>query len=188
MRFRFNERKTAQAAAYMLRKRGNSRTYGELIKLLYLSDRKAILDRGLPITGDRLVSMPHGPVLGTTYTIVCEGQTDGLGQAWHQYISAPTEYRVRALNQFHDKEDVDELSRYEIAVLDEIDDQFGHMTFAALREFTHELPEWEDPHGSSRPILPEEILRSASRSQEQIDQVDADAEELWYMGALASRR
>ena len=38
-----------------------------LIKLLYLADRKALLESGYTITGDGMVSMPLGPVLSTIY-------------------------------------------------------------------------------------------------------------------------
>ena len=37
--------------------------YIKLIKLMYLADRRCLIETGFPITGDRMVSMPKGPEL-----------------------------------------------------------------------------------------------------------------------------
>ncbi|WP_252150197.1 hypothetical protein, partial [Escherichia coli] len=41
-RFMFNEEKVAQMAAYLLKKHGGSMRFIKLMKLMYLSDRKAM--------------------------------------------------------------------------------------------------------------------------------------------------
>jgi hypothetical protein len=38
----------------------------KLIKLMYLAERLSLQRYGEPLTGDRLVSMPDGPVLSMT--------------------------------------------------------------------------------------------------------------------------
>jgi uncharacterized phage-associated protein len=179
MTFRFNERKAAQAAAYLLRKRGGTWSYGQLIKLLYLADRQKILDRGAPITGDRLVSMQHGTALSLIYEVIRDGPSEDLGRVWAEYVSAPRDYQVQAL-----KNETDELSRYELRVLDDIDRQFGSMSFSQLRNYTHQLPEWEDPGQSSRTIPPERILRVSGRPQEEIDLAKEKAETAWSIDSL----
>jgi uncharacterized phage-associated protein len=179
MKFVFNERKAAQAAAYLLRKRGGEKTYGELIKLLYLADRKKILERGAPITGDKLVSMEHGTALSMIYDIIRDGPSEQMGTKWAEYVSAPSEYRVKAL-----RGDTDELSRYELRLLDEIDHQFGHMTFWQLRQYTHRLGEWEDPHGSSSIIPPERILHVEGKSAEEIEEVASAADATFDLDRL----
>ena len=63
MEFVFNDRKTAQAAAWLLDRQEGRMPYLKLIKLLYLADRQSLIESGYPITGDRLVSMDRGPVL-----------------------------------------------------------------------------------------------------------------------------
>lgn len=171
VKFRFNERKAAQAAAYLLRKRGGTRTYGQLIKLLYLADRQKLLDRGTPITGDRLVSMDHGTALSLIYEIIRDGPSEAMGSEWARYISPPCNYEVRAVG----KEETDELSKYELRTLDDVDQRFGHMTFTQLRNLTHGLREWEDPHGSSKTIPPERILHVEGRSPEEIATADENA-------------
>jgi hypothetical protein len=58
VRFRFNERKAAQAAAYLLAKRGGRMDYRKLLALLYLADRQKLVERGHTITGDAFVNVP----------------------------------------------------------------------------------------------------------------------------------
>ena len=51
MRFAFDKHKAGQMAARILGAGDGQRDVIELIKLMYLCDRQALLDRGLPITG-----------------------------------------------------------------------------------------------------------------------------------------
>jgi uncharacterized phage-associated protein len=173
--FHFNERKTAQAAAYLLRKRGGRWTYGQIIKLLYLADRKKLLERGTPITGDYFVSLEHGPALSLIYEVIRDGPSEELGREWAAYVSSPRDFYIEAL-----KDETDELSRYELRILDEIDEQFGSMSFTQLRNYTHHhLGEWENPGHSSKPIPPERIFHVERRPQEEIDLATEKAEAAW---------
>ena len=63
----FNERRTAQVAAFLLHRAGGSLPLIKLMKLMYLAERLSLQRYGEPLTGDRLVSMGHGPVLSRTY-------------------------------------------------------------------------------------------------------------------------
>jgi len=181
VKFRFNERKAAQAAAYLLRKRGTL-TYGQLVKLLYLADRRKLLERGTLITGDRLVSMDHGTALSVILALLREGpsssQTEG---SWHRHVSQHRNQRVSAVGD----EDTAELSKRELRILDDIDREFGHLTFTQLRNYTHRLGEWKDPHGSSRTIPPERILEVEGRSAEEIALVEENAKALLAIDDLA---
>ena len=181
MRFTFNERKTAQAATHLLSLNGGQMEYIVLIKLLYLADRRALIDHGLPITGDRMVSMPHGPVLSRVLDRIHTGPTPGACE-WYEHVTEPDGYVVRA----HDSgAATDELSRYEAGVLDEVFRKYGALGKWDLVAFTRTLPEWEDPHGSSVPIAPESILRAVGKSDAEIEAATEVAEELWYMSELA---
>ena len=53
-----------------------------------------------------------------------------------------------------------------------------------LRDYTHTLPEWRDPHGSSFPIDPADILRGEGRSDEEITSLVEKAEEDWFLDSL----
>ena len=63
----YNERRTAEAAAYLLHRAGGTLPALKLMNLLYLAERLSLKRYGEPLTGDRLVSMPHGPVLVNTW-------------------------------------------------------------------------------------------------------------------------
>ena len=52
----------------------------------------------------------------------------------------------------------DQLSPAEEDVLDRVFAQYGHMGRYQIRDFTHTLPEWTDPHGSSIPIRVKDVL------------------------------
>ena len=184
MRFRFNERKSAQAAAYLLKRHGGCLNYMVLIKLLYLADRKTLLEHGQLITGDQMVSMPHGPVLSRIYDRIAAGMIPSSAP-WSDYISDPSNYDVQLVCA---EPSTDELSRYELRVLDEVDARYGSLGKWALRDLTHELPEWEDPHGSSLPIDPTTILQAAGHPPDEIERIASEAEELWFLGSLAEKR
>jgi uncharacterized phage-associated protein len=174
MRFPFNERKAAQAAAYLLKKHGGRLNYMKLIKLLYLADRMALVKRGYPITGDRMVSMPKGPVLSNILDLINWGQKREENSTWLEYISAPEGYEVRVANT---SLDYDELSEGDRQILDEIDAEYGKIDQWSLVDLTHELPEWQDPRGSSIPLDPAEILRAVGRSEREIQVVAENAEQ-----------
>ena len=182
MRFAFNERKATQAAAHLLSLHGQRLNYTVLIKLLYLADRTALVERGLPITGDRMVSMPHGTVLSMILDCINAG---GMVEdsPWATAISPPDGYDVRLL----DDPGSDELSRYEIELLDQINQTYGHLNWWQLRQITHALPEWQDPQGSSSPIAPEEILRAEGKSPQEIERFAQEAAEVWFVDQLRAQ-
>ena len=181
----FNERKAAQAAAYLLKRHGGRFNYMALIKLLYLADRKKLIECGSLISTDRLVSMPHGPALSEIYRRISEGPPHSGISPWFDYISAPTNYEVSLLGQ---DPETDELSRYELRILDSIDDEFGSWNVWDLRDYVHRLPEYEDPHGSSHTIPIERILRVAGKSSEEIAETVADFQAVWAIDRLAYSR
>lgn len=53
--FIFDEKKTTQAAALLIRKNGGSMDYRKLMMLLYLVDRKCLESHERPLTGDQYV-------------------------------------------------------------------------------------------------------------------------------------
>lgn len=179
MRFRFNEKKATQAAACLLERHRGRMNYMALIKLLYLADRASLLECGAPITGDRMVSMPHGPVLSMMLDCVNAGD-EMPNSSWASAISPPQGYEVELLTD----PGRDELSVFEVGLIEGIDHSYGHLTQWQLRELTHALPEYRDPEGSSLPIAPEEILRAEGKSPEQIEQMSRGAEELWFIDRM----
>jgi uncharacterized phage-associated protein len=86
MAWRYREDRATQAAARLLHLRGGSMSYLKLMKLMYISDRKALVELGRPITFDRFVSMKHGPVLSRTLDVM---KRKVPAEYWSRYISPP---------------------------------------------------------------------------------------------------
>jgi uncharacterized phage-associated protein len=170
MPLHFREDRTTQAAARLLKLKGGKMPYLSLIKLLYLADRKALLDLGRPISYDLFVSMPHGPVLSRTLDLIT-GEPDPEGDSyWREYISEPEGYDVRLVKDAPNSQ----LSQADEAILDEVFSKYGHLTKWQLRDLSHTLPEWHDPDGSSVPIPLEEILTQQGVSPEDAKAIRLD--------------
>ncbi len=170
MEFAYNERKAAHAAAHLLRLHGGTPNYTSLIKFLYLADRKALLGSGIPITRSSLCSMDQGMVLSDVYDSI---RFAAEGQPWRQFISAPEGYAVSLCDT---TSALDELSEYDIQVLNEINSQFGNWTWQRLAKYTHDLPEYEDPKGSSLTIDHEKILSKENVPDEYIKEIADNVE------------
>ena len=184
IRFPFRERKAAQAAAYLLKKHDNEMYYLSLIKLLYLADKRALIERGLPMTGDKLVSMDWGPVLSKVKDLLTMEQEPGTdGMIWRTYVSEPAKSKVKGRK---DAPETDELSEYELAILDDIDAEHGGRDRFELSRWTHTFPEWTDPQGSSLPIDPAKILQDAGRTKAEIAEIADEAEQLAFVRRILS--
>ena len=167
----FDERRAAEAAAFLLFKAGGSLPLIKLVKLLYLAERLSLKRYGEPLTGDRLVSMPNGPVLSMTYAYIngalpsCEGGWESwiADRAGHE-VALRDESKIRSPEQ-----DLLRLSDSDLEVLGDVWTEFGHWDRWKLVEYTHSdaCPEWEDPDGSSRPIAYEVLFSKLGYSPEQ---------------------
>lgn len=167
----FDERKAAQAAAYLLHRAGGRLPLLKLMKLLYLAERRSFALHGEPLTGDALVSMPQGPVLSMTYDH-CNGALATREGGWDTWISDRQghDLELRDPSMIRTPEqDLLALSDGDLEVLAAVWGEFGHIDRWALVRYTHdECPEWEDPNGSSRPIDPERLLAVLGYGSEQI--------------------
>ena len=168
MQLRFRQEKATQAAARFLKMRGGRMSYMKLLKLLYLADRKALVEHARPITYDRFVSMPQGPVLSQTYNLMVAEETPSTRSNWRQFISEPANFEVSLLCEPPNSE----LSPAQEQVIDAVFEQFGRMGRWKLVELKRQLPEWKDPHGSSVPISVHELLRGAGLEEDEIEAVD----------------
>lgn len=183
MRTRFREDKTTQAAAQLLRLRGGRMSHLKLIKLLYLLDREALLRWGRPVTYDWYYSMPHGPVLSFTLDLINGGGAAPGGESyWSRYIAERTGHEVQLREGSEAPRD--QLSPAEEALIREVFETYGRMTRWQLRDFSHTLPEWRDPQGSSVPIDHADILRHAGLSAADIAQIREELEETALADAL----
>jgi uncharacterized phage-associated protein len=152
----FEDRKAAQVAAFFCEKAGGRIDVLKIVKLIYLSDRKSMETSAFPITNDRFVSMPHGPVNSLTMNCIDGNVESG---AWSDLIRARSGYQV-GLARTLEEDDIDELSDFELDILESVWSDFGGMSKWEIRDWTHaHCPEWEDPNGSSNPIPHERVLK-----------------------------
>ncbi len=89
----FDERKTVQVAALLVKKFDNKLDRGKLLKMIYLIDRKSLEDRGYPVTFDRPYNMKFGPILSHTYRLMKKGN----GKYWNKVFGGgryETSYKV----------------------------------------------------------------------------------------------
>ncbi|MCX7044574.1 MAG: Panacea domain-containing protein [Candidatus Sumerlaeota bacterium] len=178
MRFFFNERKAAQMAALYIKMGGGKMNYLLLMKLMYLADRMTLINKGRPITGDRYVSMEWGPVLSRVLDLLRD-QQETMRTPWFEYISPPTCYEVSLLNSDFP---TDELSRYEIKVIESIYSAYGRFDPFVLAKQTHSIcPEWTDPGDSVLPIRPEDILYENGVPEKEIAQMESDAKAMEWL-------
>lgn len=181
----FNERKATEAALRLLERHGGHMNYMLLIKLLYLADREALNRWGRPITTDCYVAMNQGPVLSRIYDLIKDGIAVGAsGEIWTAAISAPEAYEIRINHQ----RSSEELSEAEEKLLDSVDDHFGNRSVWKLVDWMHvdgNIPEWSNPEGSSAPISYGDILRALGKSNEEIEQIEAELASVAEMDRLS---
>ncbi|MBM3564937.1 MAG: DUF4065 domain-containing protein [Alphaproteobacteria bacterium] len=154
----FKVRKAAQVAAYFALAEGGSINVLKLVKLIYLADRKFMELYDSPILNDKLVSMDHGPVNSVTFDYIngCENKRT----EWDAYIKDREGHIVILSDAKISVADLDELSRAELKVLEEVWSQFKGWDGFQVRDYTHKYClEWENPNGSSAPIPYERVFK-----------------------------
>jgi uncharacterized phage-associated protein len=167
---RFDEQKITEAATLLLELRGGCMHYIKLLKLLYIADRQALSEWGVPISNDNYVSMDNGPILSQTYNLIKDG-----GRFWSEYISAPfRDYEVELSKPIPKKK---KLSPAEEEMLRNVFKEYGHKNRWKIVDFMHTLPEWKNPGGSSIPISIEDILQALNEPVENIRAILTEIEQ-----------
>jgi uncharacterized phage-associated protein len=162
-------RKLAQMAAYFLsRANGGPMEHVKLMKLMYMADREAINRFGFSISEDEYWSMKLGPVLSQTLDLM-SGYIDGKAQdEWDEWISAKEGHCV-SLQEEKKKSDLDEFARAEIAVMDDVFNEFGNCSRWDLINYTHDnYKEWADPGDGRLPITLWDILEALGKPEGEI--------------------
>ena len=182
--FKFNEKKATQVASLFIEKEGKKINYMKLIKLLYFTDRQALLNWERPLTGDRYVSMPKGPVLSNILDIINYGEDPNDDSYWCKFIDKYSKYEVQLVNT----PEQDELSRREIKLIDEIYKEFGEFNEWDLVRMSHDiLPEWDEEaekNNTSIPISINNILHVEGKTEEEIKEIEDEVETLNYVDKL----
>jgi hypothetical protein len=184
MEFPFNEKRATQAAAFLLAQNKGTMNYMMLVKLLYYADRTALLKRGRPITGDRMVSMKRGPVLSRILNYV-RGKAQP-GPYWRGLISDPDKKQF-TVSLIGKAPKPDALTESEIKLLVFLYKKHGWKDPFDFSDESHDLPEWQHPGDSSIPIDPVEILKAQQVSQKDISEIETIASVDAFFSRLEKR-
>ncbi len=172
MQFHFDIRKTLAAVGYVLKLNKGKLSHLNLMKILYASDRKMLIDWGKPITGDFMCSMPHGPALKRIVEMAAGDAPSQL--LWDEFFSDKGGGGKRYLISMKKEPDFGFLSPAETAVLKQFNSQFAKVPYHALMREVHgkNFPEWQHPRPcGSKPIDVESILRRASKTPSEIEDI-----------------
>ena len=156
--------KAAQVAAFFAMKEGGSINVLKLAKLLYLAERESMRLYDEPMFYDSLVSMPDGPVTSVTLNFINGNNT---AEQWSYFVAPRAGYDVSLARSDFTLSDLDHLSPADRDILEALWARFGSYNQYELRDWTHEpdnIPEWQDPYGSSWPIGHVEVFRLLGKS------------------------
>ena len=184
IQFRFHPEKAIEAAAVFLKLHDRPMKYLGLLKMLYMADRIALKRIDQPITGDRYVSMDYGPVLSGVYDLINGKPIDNALPLWSKFIATNNEQNEHLVSLLNDPGNAD-LCEEEEEIIQEVYQAFGHLDPFLVAEWTHDLPEWQEPHGSAIPIAVEDILKNVGKSDEEIGEIqDSAIREAYLDGVL----
>ena len=183
----FNERKAAQAAAFLLHKAGGRLPLLKLMKLLYLSERESLQKYGDTITGDTFISLPNGPALSMTLNFI-NGFAKSSEGGWDTWVADRSEHMVELRDKSlvrSPEDDLLALSETDLECLGQVWQKFGHWDRWKLVEYTHSeaCPEWENPGNSSRPIPPARLLKAVGYGPAQVEALTKRLHEQRYVNA-----
>jgi uncharacterized phage-associated protein len=154
----FDVGKAAHVVAFLALRAGGSINVLKLSKLVYLAEREFMARYDEPMFYDTLVSMPDGPVASITLNLINGNLED---DRWSQFVAKRDGFDIKVAAGVTE-EDLKFLSKADVKVLNALWEKFGKLDKYALRDWTHKkenVPEWQDPNGSSRPIHHEDIFR-----------------------------
>jgi uncharacterized phage-associated protein len=165
----FRSRKAAQICAFFAVKSKGIIEKLKLIKLVYFSERKTLADYHRPMLFDELFSLPHGPICSSTLNGI-DGEIHG--HLWDDFL-ARNGNAIVAMKNFN-RDDLDEISDDEIATLEKIWKDLGHMTASQLRNYSHEnCPEYTETEGRI-PIAYREVLEALGVSEPEAESVERE--------------
>ncbi len=174
MLFHFDPKKATQIAAVLLRFDEGKMEYLRLLKLLYIADRESLKETCRPISLSRATAMDHGPLSSDVYDLINGERSDE--RLWSEFIHKHGHNISLVADPGRS-----ELSRYDIAKLNEVSERYEHLNTWQLADKTHEFAEWgknKPPAGSSKLIPLGDIIEAlglADKKNEIIDDLQDKA-------------
>ena len=188
----YNETKATQVAAILLKLNGGSMPFYKCIKLLYSIERES-LNRWLhPTIYDELCSMPHGQVVSQTLDRA-KYRKGKVISFWNEYLKTIKDETIKDETENKTliliKEcGIDKLSRAEIDLIKEVYKLNKDKTVPEIIAEHHNstlFPEWKDPGSSRIPTKYSDLLKVLGKTQEQVEELEADLDELTKLKDLA---
>jgi Protein of unknown function (DUF4065) len=171
-------KKSTQAVARLIEKSGGPTDYLRISKLIYLADRRSILERGQPIVGGHYFSMFKGPTISEFMDLVNQRSES----QWREMI-APRQGNNLSLQG---NPNFSALSQAELFILDAVVKEFADTDTENLVIWCHRnCPEYEEVAiGNRKPIDVESILRAGGKTPSRIQKVLENAAEIEELNAL----
>lgn len=169
-----DERKAAHiAAAFVLKSGTTPLTKLKLMKLMYLAERECLAMHGHPMIYDHLVCMPHGPVLSVTLNLI-NYQDDS--HDWRDVLRKPDRSHRVLLQAGVKKSDLGALSENDRVVIGRTWRRFGGLHTNSLSAYTHTLPEYSNPGGTSKKLEYSTVLKALGMPRRMAQDVAKDIE------------
>jgi len=170
---KFNSQKATEATALLLKMHGGKMSRIKLIKLLYLSDKKAIEKWERPITYDTYYSMKEGQVLSGVLNLI-NNRIENL--LWNKHIVRDDKISIRLHGE---SIKLQKLSRAEVMLLESIYAKYGHWNRFDLGELTKGFSEYKKTKRRKR-TYPKEILADIFE-KEDAERIEKQLEEKAYL-------
>lgn len=179
----YNEIKATQAACLLVKLNGGKMDYAKCIKLLYSVEREALRRWMRPVIYDDLYSLPYGQIVSETMDRA-EYRERKAESFWGKHLENRDGKNIRLIKECGKEK----LSRAEIDLIEEIYKENKHKTPQQLFNEHHNpnlFPEYEDPHGSRVKTTYSKLLRVLGKTQEEIEEFEADLDGLMRVRGLA---
>ena len=155
--YKFNGKKSTQAASFLLRGAGGAISFDKFWYLMYLVDRESITNTFFPLTGSCFVN---------NYIMLMDLYNYTKEEYWNKYISV---FENDDNFYYLDNPGDGELSDYEILLIQKIYKLYGNTELTDLRCMVSILPEIRELNVGDV-INPCNILRAENVSEDSIEE------------------
>jgi antitoxin SocA-like protein len=179
--FPVNAAKATEAYGRLLEKENGRADHLRLAKLIYLADRRSILERGVPIVGGTYFSLRKGPMISETTDFAKNQNAPG----WKEHISPRYDNEIRLLKKL----DPQYLSEAEIEILDAVVQEHNQKTTEELTQWCHDnCPEYENVLWTRKPITVERLLAAGKKPESVIARIVEQAKSDLELDAVLAGR
>ncbi|MVN90481.1 Panacea domain-containing protein [Mucilaginibacter aquatilis] len=137
----FKFKKSVQSVTFFAQKEGGTINYMKAGKLVYLADKLHLRKYGRSITNDTYVAMKNGPVPSRTKDIILKSEWFGhdIVEYSNMYLTRPEGYNISSIGELESKV----FSQTDLALLEQVYNEYGHLNEFDLSDYTHTFPEWK---------------------------------------------